>query len=341
MSDLISCTDIITEIVAERRRQMEVEGWCPRHDDEHRDGSLASAAACYAVAPRLRGEKEVPSHYGWTGCARYDDSTWSPRATSMVPLAWPDSWDGRHWKPKDRRRDLIRAAALIVAEIERLDRAAAAASNPSDQRAGASPAPLYQVVGQTADDRLSYVDAELRKWYGDDPAPIEHIARSVKKHCDDLSARLDAVRDELEDWKDAARAAASGGHPDEVHCTCVPLLQKSLKDCKREREELLAIADRTREQLAARVRYLEREMGDLDQEMEWLQGDIEGQAQRDRIVLYHHNCMSGTDCDACRVMGRIRDIRARLCLPNPTDHGARSAPVHPVVGRISESGEKP
>jgi hypothetical protein len=33
---------------------------------------------------------------------------------------WHDDW----WKPKDRRRDLIRAAALIVAEIERLDRAA-------------------------------------------------------------------------------------------------------------------------------------------------------------------------------------------------------------------------
>jgi hypothetical protein len=27
------------------------------------------------------------------------------------------------WKPEDRRRDLIRAAALLVAEIERLDRA--------------------------------------------------------------------------------------------------------------------------------------------------------------------------------------------------------------------------
>jgi hypothetical protein len=35
--------------------------------------------------------------------------------------AWP--WADKDWKPKDRRRDLIRAAALIVAEIERLDRA--------------------------------------------------------------------------------------------------------------------------------------------------------------------------------------------------------------------------
>ena len=32
------------------------------------------------------------------------------------------TWDSEWWKPKDRRRDLIRAGALIVAEIERLDR---------------------------------------------------------------------------------------------------------------------------------------------------------------------------------------------------------------------------
>lgn len=28
------------------------------------------------------------------------------------------------WKPKDRRRNLVKAGALIVAEIERLDRLA-------------------------------------------------------------------------------------------------------------------------------------------------------------------------------------------------------------------------
>ena len=179
-----------------------------------------------------------------------------------------------------------------------------------------SPAPVHQLVGQTAGDRLAYVDSELRKWYGKDPAPIEHIARSVKKHCDNLGKRLSEALDELEDWKDSARTAMAGGHADEKHCTCVPLLQKSLKDCKRDREVILASADRLREQLAARVRYLEREMGDLDQEMEWLQGDIEGQSDRNAITLYHHNCMSGTDCDACRVLGRIRDIRKRLCLPN-------------------------
>jgi hypothetical protein len=37
---------------------------------------------------------------------------------------WP--WDLKWWKPTTPRRDLVKAAALIVAEIERLDRAALA-----------------------------------------------------------------------------------------------------------------------------------------------------------------------------------------------------------------------
>ena len=37
------------------------------------------------------------------------------------PSYWP--WEPRWWKPKNPRRDLVRAAALLIAEIERLDRA--------------------------------------------------------------------------------------------------------------------------------------------------------------------------------------------------------------------------
>lgn len=83
----------LADIAAERKRQIEAEGWTVGHDDRHTDGALAKAATCYA---------------------------------SVYPLAasyWP--WDIKWWKPKDRRRDLVRAGALIVAEIERLDRLAA------------------------------------------------------------------------------------------------------------------------------------------------------------------------------------------------------------------------
>lgn len=95
-------TDAIRDVLAERRRQVGVEGWTPEHDDLHGEGELAGAAACYAlyrshVAPdELMGE-------------------------GIIEMSWP--WDVAWWKPKDRRRDLVRAAALIIAEIERLDRA--------------------------------------------------------------------------------------------------------------------------------------------------------------------------------------------------------------------------
>ena len=96
---------VIDEIAAERRRQIEVVGWSLEHDDEHDTGSLARAAACYAnnaadMADGLPGDVFPAAH-------------------------WP--WDQRWWKPKGARRDLVRAAALIVAEIERLDRKAESA----------------------------------------------------------------------------------------------------------------------------------------------------------------------------------------------------------------------
>jgi hypothetical protein len=95
---------VIEEIAAERQRQRDEEGWTDEHDDTHDDGSLAKAAACYAMS----GAGLNPSFI-----ERVRQAIWT----------WAASW----WKPKGRRRDLVRAAALIVAEIERLDRAEARA----------------------------------------------------------------------------------------------------------------------------------------------------------------------------------------------------------------------
>jgi hypothetical protein len=39
-----------------------------------------------------------------------------------VPKMWP--WARQWWKPTGARRDLVKAAALLLAEIERIDRAA-------------------------------------------------------------------------------------------------------------------------------------------------------------------------------------------------------------------------
>ena len=76
------------DVIAERRRQISAECWTPEHDDAHRNGELAQAAACYA------------------------DGEFSD--------IWP--WDESWWKPTTRRRNLVKAGALILAEIERLDR---------------------------------------------------------------------------------------------------------------------------------------------------------------------------------------------------------------------------
>lgn len=98
------------DVQEERRRQITAEGWTPEHDDEHDNGEMARAAACYALA----------------GSSAPNDGT----AALLVSLAWP--WDQQWWKPTSARRDLVKACALALAEIERLDRAAATQGGPSD-----------------------------------------------------------------------------------------------------------------------------------------------------------------------------------------------------------------
>ena len=89
-------------IAEERKRQIEKEGWTPDHDDKHDSGSLVSAAVTYALEATFDG----PSVKG----------TWFKKF-----WMWEDVW----FKPKDKVRDLVRAGALIAAEIDRLQRKAA------------------------------------------------------------------------------------------------------------------------------------------------------------------------------------------------------------------------
>lgn len=107
---------VILEIARERERQVDVERWTPEHDDGHVDGSLGLAAAVYAAPVALRASQPVPC-----GCREAICHHWMGRVPGWGS-AWP--WDTPP-KHRDRRSDLVRAAALIVAEIERLDRAAA------------------------------------------------------------------------------------------------------------------------------------------------------------------------------------------------------------------------
>ena len=83
------------DVLAERRRQIEVEGWTPEHDDEHADGELALAADCY-------------------------EASGDGRADRSAPACWP--WANEWWKPTSCRRDYVKAHALWQAEIDRLTR---------------------------------------------------------------------------------------------------------------------------------------------------------------------------------------------------------------------------
>lgn len=86
----------ILDVIAERQRQQSVEGWTPEHDNAYQNSELADAAACYAIHAHNQGFS-TPAHWPWS----------------------PD-W----WKQSGARRDLVKAGALILAEIERIDRAA-------------------------------------------------------------------------------------------------------------------------------------------------------------------------------------------------------------------------
>ncbi len=86
------------ELIAdERKRQIEVEGWTAEHDAEHTHGELAQAACCYADP--YRKADGTPN------------SSW-----------WPTLWSLDWWKPtpNNRIRELVKAGALIAAEIDRL-----------------------------------------------------------------------------------------------------------------------------------------------------------------------------------------------------------------------------
>lgn len=86
-------------IAAERARQIEAEGYSSGHDSEHESNELAWAAVAYAMP------------YTVNGLTREELWPW-PRGDGFKP------------SPDDRIRELVKAGALIAAEIDRLQREA-------------------------------------------------------------------------------------------------------------------------------------------------------------------------------------------------------------------------
>ena len=111
---------ILNAIAFERQRQIEGEGFDEERDDRlHTPGDLCAAGGCYAqqAAGTMNDQHIV-------------------HPSRTPPIFWP--WDADWWKPKDAETDLVRAAALIVAELERIAR------TRHDQRLAGFEVPPYQ-----------------------------------------------------------------------------------------------------------------------------------------------------------------------------------------------------
>lgn len=95
----MSGIDLIRE---ERRRQRSRakngESYSLRHDDDHDAGEIASAAAVYAMPPVVRDRNQ-----------------------DLVSILTPSGWYLK-LNTGDRVRELVKAGALIAAEIDRLQR---------------------------------------------------------------------------------------------------------------------------------------------------------------------------------------------------------------------------
>ena len=98
LQQLIEAGSGAHQIATERQRHFVEERWTEDHDDEHSKGELAQAAELYVFAY---------TH---------------PEAARAVPDEWP--WDPEWWKPESKPgnpsdRDLVKAGALIAAELDR------------------------------------------------------------------------------------------------------------------------------------------------------------------------------------------------------------------------------
>jgi len=81
-------------IAEERERQIKDEGYNAEHDQAHAPMTLAKAAVSYILCNDEKKRKIAKTTY------------------------WP--WEDKYYKPRDMKRNLVRAGALVAAAIDRL-----------------------------------------------------------------------------------------------------------------------------------------------------------------------------------------------------------------------------
>ncbi|WP_322086053.1 ead/Ea22-like family protein [Burkholderia sp. BCC1999] len=102
-------TPAAVDVLMERRRQIAEKGWTADRDDGYVCGEIAALASHYAMPPSVRDWTAADTGYGAT-CGQ-----------AILPEGWSAKIDD------NRRRELVKAGALILAEIERID------PNPGDE----------------------------------------------------------------------------------------------------------------------------------------------------------------------------------------------------------------
>jgi hypothetical protein len=173
-------TPAACDVLAERNRQKSVEGWTPENDDLHSGGEMVEAAICYAqgyMSWREAGDQQ----------------------------RWP--WSHRWWKPNGgKRRNLEKAAALILAEIERLDRSALKSASQKavlEQQGPTGTSPLQTAVKRLDGITVGAVGARMKLGAIAACAPVlnrhfgELFAAAVKRQVHRLEThvkRLDGFR---------------------------------------------------------------------------------------------------------------------------------------------------
>jgi hypothetical protein len=113
----LACTFAQRDVLKERQWGHHVrEGFTDQKDDQYDAGTLAGAGAAYAL---YASDKLHPLSHG---DGQYE---------TTPPDCWP--WPLKWWKPVTPRRALEKAASLLLAEMEKLDRAAFASKGISNE----------------------------------------------------------------------------------------------------------------------------------------------------------------------------------------------------------------
>jgi hypothetical protein len=222
--------EALRAVIAERMEQVEIHGHTLARDAQYQPFDLALAAKAYADAA-------IDQLTGLTAAAGYD----LPQAD---PDIWP--WHPAGWKPGTPRANLVKAAALIWAAIDRLDHAPVDADpsttgsvTPDRYRGwlvsfdhppipyrqfdwsathpdydGAEDAGDDRVVhGETRDDVIAAIDA----WYAeaaspDDVAGIESPAIRTCRNCGCTDERACMDGGEPCSWVDTDLCSACVPH---------------------------------------------------------------------------------------------------------------------------------